>query len=364
MSLNWERSLPGILLISLLTLSMLSILTPTGTASPQSSLVPSSVIPQASPTNSSPSPPCLTPSSSDLSTVQVPPSASNGIVANNTLPIIASQNATYNSDLPNSTTLNMELVFTIRNHNQFQQCLDAISDPKSPSYGKFLNATTLAPYLPTPGQRTSVMNYLQQRGFTVTPGPSPLVLILRAPAAHVKTTFSVKMGRYSKGSYKFYAANTDPSLPQNFASIVSSVGLDNFTRIVPKETPCGILSQPDCPQGIQVGYSLTNLYSSGFDGTGTTVAVVDELGDPNPCCGSSSALHVFDQAYGLNDPSFHYYCGGGITWNLDCSSFFPDSRWVSEAAMDIEAVHTVAPALLSNYSMRLARLQPIPLWTL
>lgn len=315
----------------LVVLLVLGVLVPISPAYAQITMARSlaSPIEQAAASYGVPSSPCLVPSPSDLSTSREAPSSSNGTIAGNTVPLVASGNATYKSDVPNSTMLSMELVFGLRNRDSFQQCLQTISDPTSLNYGKWLNASTLAPYLPTPGQRASVLAWLQTRGFAVTDGFSPLVLNLRASASIVKATFRIKLSTYAKGEYHFFAANTDPSLPQNYVSLVSAiVGLDNFTRVAREESPC---SSPYCPQGIQAGYSVSSLLSAGYTGSGQKVAVVDLPGDPDP----QTAIDTFDAQYGLPATSLSVIYPDGMPTSYD-------PGWASETALDIEAVHSVA----------------------
>lgn len=225
----------------------------------------------------------------------------------------------------------MQLVLKLRNADQFQKCLDAITDPTSPYYGQFLNATTLKPYLPTPGQRLSIIRYLTQHGFNVTSGPSPLVLNVAGSVNVIQHVFGLKLGIYQKNTNSsFYAANSDPTMPQNLAALVNGItGLDNYTSIKPSESPC---SGHYCPQGIQVGYGLSGLFSSGYDGTGQKVAVVDAPGDPN----IQTALNTYNTQYGLAPISLDIRYPDGLPSSYDLS-------WASETAMDVEAVHAVAP---------------------
>ena len=171
----------------------------------------------------------------------------------------------------------MELVFNIRNPVQFKQCLSSLSDPASDNYGHFLNSTTLGPYAPTLGQRLSIVAFLKASGFTVSEGFSPLVLNVNATAAGAEKMFGIKIGLYRPGlRSSFYATDSDPSLPVNFAELTMGIlGLDNYTTVKPAESPC---SGPFCPQGIQVGYSISSLLTGGKDGTGQKVAIVDEPG--------------------------------------------------------------------------------------
>jgi hypothetical protein len=224
----------------------------------------------------------------------------------------------------------MQFVFKIRNSVQFEQCLSSISNPNSPNYGRFLNATTLQPYLPTPGQKSTLARFLSAYGFNVTDGISPLVLNVAGSVDRAERIFGVHVGVYGSGNSSFYAIDSDPTLPQNLAVITTGIlGLDNYTRAVPAESPC---TGPYCPQGIQVGYSLSSLIAAGKDGTGVKVAVVDAPGDPN----TQTAINTFNAQYGLPATTLdiRYPDGTPSSW---------DPGWASEAAMDVEAVHTAAP---------------------
>jgi RNase P subunit RPR2 len=283
--------------------------------------------------------PCLRPSSIDVSSQIVAPGGTNGSVTGNVAPDVRAHKHPYKNRMSDSTVLQMTLVFKIRNQNQFQNCLESITNSTSSNFGKSLNSTMLQPYLPTPGQKASVVSFLTKHGFTVTDGSSPLVLEVSGSVGSASRVFGVNLGLYA--GYKnstFFSADSDPKLPANLALLVNGImGLDNYTSIKPAESPC---TGPYCPQGIQVGYSFSNLYASGFNGNGVTVAVVDAAGDPNP----SSALTTFDSQYGLQAPgSFQVLCGAGNSWTACGPSVSYDPRWASEAAMDIEAVHTVAP---------------------
>ena len=82
------------------------------------------------------------------------------------------------------------------------------------------------------------------------------------------------------------------------------------------------------------------------DGAGQTIAVTD-VGDyagfvnsTNPNF-DSSALHIFDQQFGLPDPpSFTKYNMLGQTNTLPA----PDEGWFLEIALDVEWAHAMAPA--------------------
>lgn len=269
---------------------------------------------------------CLSPSPADVSQGLIVPSSSSGTVPGNIAPDVRNGKATRVSDMPQDYRLQIEFVFKLRNADQFQQCLNSISDPSSPNYEHFLNGTTLQPYLPTPGQRASVARYLASHGFDVRFGSSPLVLMASGNVSTAESTFGVRVGLY-RG---FYSADSDPTLPLNLADLVNSVlGLDNITRVRHLETPC---SGPYCPQGLQVGYSFTSLYGNGFDGTGQKVAVVDEPGDPL----IQTSINTYSSQYSLPSTTITLVYPDGAPTTYDLS-------WAAETAIDVEAVHAVSP---------------------
>ncbi|MGA2237695.1 MAG: S53 family peptidase [Candidatus Bathyarchaeia archaeon] len=275
---------------------------------------------------------CLTPSPADYATVQMRAASANGTIAGHVIPDVVTRKAVQKGRMPRDFTLHIELVFKLRNPDQFSKCLASISDPSSPDYGHFLNATTLAPYMPTPGQRVSIMSHLSRMGLEVNEGASPLVLKLSGPVKTIEKAFGVAINLYAeKANAGFYATDSDPMMPQNFASIVNGImGLDNSTRPIPAEHPC---SGPYCPQGIQVGYSLSSLLGNGYDGTGQEVAIVDVPGDAN----ITSTLNTYSAMYGLPSTTLDIRYPDGVPLSYD-------SGWAVETALDVEAVHTVAPS--------------------
>ena len=97
------------------------------------------------------------------------------------------------------------------------------------------------------------------------------------------------------------------------------------------------------------GYSpaqIIGAYGIVGDGAGQTIAVTD-AGDYSGLVNStdpnfnSSALHVFDQQFGLPDPpSFMKYNQNGQTSPLPS----PQSGWGLEITLDVEWAHAIAPA--------------------
>jgi hypothetical protein len=257
--------------------------------------------------------------------------SANSTIAGHVIPDVLTRKAVQKGRMPDDFMLHIELVFKLRNPDQFSRCLASISDPSSPDYAHFLDATTLAPYMPTPGQRSSIMSHLSRIGLEVTEGASPLVLKLSGPVKTIKKAFGVRINIYTeKANVGFYAADSDPMMPQNFASIVNGImGLDNSTRPIRAEHPC---SGPYCPQGIQVGYSFSSLLGNGYDGTGQKVAIVDVPGDAH----IQGTINTYSTMYGLPSTTLDIRYPDGLPSSYDLG-------WAVETALDVEAVHAVAP---------------------
>lgn len=126
-----------------------------------------------SPASGNQTSPCLLPSAADISGQTAQPEVSNGTVQGNVAPDVRNHKFQYMNRMADSFPLQMQLVFKLRNPAQFQNCLQSITDPRSTNYGNFLNTSMLQPYLPTPGQKASVVKYLAENGFMVTPALRP-----------------------------------------------------------------------------------------------------------------------------------------------------------------------------------------------
>ena len=86
------------------------------------------------------------------------------------------------------------------------------------------------------------------------------------------------------------------------------------------------------PAEIREAYGFTSVSATG---AGETIAIVDAYRDPNIV----SDLNVFDEKYGLSNPTLNQYSqtGGSITTVRDNAS------WASEIALDVEWAHAIAP---------------------
>jgi subtilase family serine protease len=92
------------------------------------------------------------------------------------------------------------------------------------------------------------------------------------------------------------------------------------------------------PIQYQRAYDLAPLYQRGVTGKGRTIAIIDSFGSPT----IANDLHVFDQNYGLSDPSLEIIQPAGAVPSFDNTN--PDHLgWATETTLDVEYAHAIAP---------------------
>src|SRR6267154_237273 len=93
------------------------------------------------------------------------------------------------------------------------------------------------------------------------------------------------------------------------------------------------------PAQLAKAYNLTPLHSTGIDGSGQTIVIVDSFGSPT----IQQDLKTFDQQFGLPDPpSLTVIQPAGPV-----PAFDPTNSdmlgWATETTLDVEWAHTIAP---------------------
>src|SRR3954454_24051378 len=138
---------------------------------------------------------------------------------------------------------------------------------------------------------------------------------------------------------------------------VSDWQLISSSETPPAEAQCESVGRT-CftPQAIHSAYDLGPLYDQGYDGRGTTIAIVDSYGSDT----MAHDLHVFDQAFGVQP-----MCGEeGVACRAGMPKFSqlavngtPETKsqpgkgtglenkaaWALEVALDVETSHAIAP---------------------
>jgi len=230
-------------------------------------------------------------------------------------------------------------------------------------------------------------------------GPSNLYVTAVGPASQVGSAFQVSVHDYALRGLTVHAAAQKPVVPASIAPFVTAVtGLGGhvmrptLSRPVDPETglpfPPTVTSNPDglvfsaqcfrppevhkfsgtdasgsplaatyagnrygaditntspgtippCgykPSDLQKAYNLNQLYSGGWDGTGTTVAIVDAYGSKY----IQNDVAAFSDYMGL--PPADLTVVGTPTEPVFPSD--PNSGWADETTLDVEWVHAIAP---------------------
>jgi subtilase family serine protease len=93
------------------------------------------------------------------------------------------------------------------------------------------------------------------------------------------------------------------------------------------------------PVQLQQAYNLNPLFSAGWTGKGTTIAIVDAFGNPK----AKADLKTFDKAFGLPDPpSFKVIQPAGPVPPFDPND--PTmANWAGETNLDVQYAHAMAP---------------------
>ncbi|MCX4909265.1 protease pro-enzyme activation domain-containing protein [Streptomyces sp. NBC_00878] len=244
----------------------------------------------------------------------------------------------------------------------------AVSDPSSPSYGKYLSAAQAeARFGATKSQVAHVTAWLKSAGLTVT-DTTRHYLSVTGEVADAEKAFGTQLHNYTKGKKTYRAPSKTASAPAALNGAVLTVtGLDNaphkanhadtlpppdavFHNAGPFSSYYGSKTATTLPEayGTKIPYAVKGYTgkqlraaygAGGATGKGVTVAITDAYASPTIAADAATyAARNGDAAYG----------GGQLTQVLptqytrteECGA----AGWYGEETLDVEAVHAVAPA--------------------
>ena len=274
------------------------------------------------------------------------------------------------ANVPASQKINAKVWLTPRDAAQLDALARAISDPNDAQYGQIISEGQYsARFAPTADQVSAVRQWLSGAGLHIDEvGPDRHYVAVSGSAAAISAAFGTGLGTYKVNGDTVRAPYADVSIPSALAGTVLAVsGLSTLGHMThPADfgapdafvngTPCSdYYGQKDAnslpkfkgntlpwavcgyvPSQFRGTYGIDK---SGFDGSGQTVAITDAfdadtlLADAN----KYSRLHG-DQPFAggqfkdksvAEDATTEEACGG--------------NGWYGEQALDIEAVHGMAP---------------------
>ena len=259
--------------------------------------------------------------------------------------------------------------------------LQAISDPASASYGRWLSSAQFrARYAPSPASVTAVQAWLRSQGFQVTTTlRSGMYVEATGSVTQVEKTFATTLNNYSYLGKTVRANATALTLPASTPSAVSQaitgvVGVDQGSTLKqPADTepgpppgarygvqPCSAYyaqktatSQPPAygkhqpyavcgyvPQQYQSAYGESGLLRAGVTGRGVTVAITDAYASPTIYKDAQKYSRVHHQPT-FRPGQFSQITPGADGYDLttECGA----QGWYGEETLDVEAVHAMAP---------------------
>ena len=255
----------------------------------------------------------------------------------------------------------------------------AVSTPGSASYRKFLSAAQFrAQFAPSASDAAAVQQWLKKAGFDIdyTPGNNRYVQA-EGTVAQAAVTFNTAFGEYKVQGKTLRAPQSELSVPASLpGSVVGVVGLDESSALIAPSAPPSpaFVNAPPCstyfgeksttntatPDGTLApdayghpnswapcGYTPAQVRgaygvgSSGLDGSGQTVAIIDAYASPTILADANeySARHGLPQ---LNSSSLRQVTPPGVFHRPQNPKQDPQG-WYGEETLDVEAVHGMAP---------------------
>ncbi len=297
-----------------------------------------------------------------------------------------------------TSQINITVHLKLPNRAAFDKAVDALYNPASPTFHKWMTNADLKKYAPTEEQRQAVRKELENHGLTIL-STDAIGFTIRAHGAmgDVASAFNTEIHQFQHNGKVFraniqnaelsgeagnyvssvagleshqarplYARALDPRTKKPFKSIpVSQLGVHSDFRSL---TTTNCLSDPTTytlqygknpttgvysgnvysanhilcdylPDQLQTAYGLNDVYSAGFDGAGQTIVLVEAYGYPD----LKKDANAFSRVMGL--PRF-------TTANYNI--VYPEGRpadpgaaaltgWDVEMALDIDSSHAIAP---------------------
>jgi subtilase family serine protease len=303
------------------------------------------------------------------------------------------------ADAPAQQKMTFRVYLNLRDEQGAEQAARAVSDPSSPSYRQYLSADQVrSRFAPDQASVDAVRGWLSSAGFSVGQVPSNNQYVeATGSVAQAQQAFAVSLGEYAVRGLKLRAGDRDLSVPNSVSSLVASVvGVDQSLALMrpglvggPDERPAaprtqsapttvappaGFRNAQPCsqywgeksdttdpaygggfpspltyapcgykPGQLRSAYGLDDLVSHGVDGRGTTVAIIDAFASPTISQDASQYAQRNDPANPLRQSQFKqlvFPTTPGSEGADQCDA----AGWYGEESLDVEAVHSMAPA--------------------
>ena len=205
-----------------------------------------------------------------------------------------------------------------------EQQIDAMHDPKSPSFHQWLSASQFgALYGPAQSDINTVVAWLESQGFTVdNVFPSGMVIEFSGTAGNVRTAFETQLHNYNVDGVTYLSNATDPSIPTALSPVVVGVvslnnhfphslmrkrgaqksnsgnGMAKALPAIPDFTftdPTDGTFYAVAPADFNTIYNVGPVWSNNIRGLGQTIVVIEDTNIKN-----ASDVTTFRSAFGLS----------------------------------------------------------------
>lgn len=267
--------------------------------------------------------------------------------------------------LPANYPITVTLAVPLNNLGLLQSMGAAISNPNSSQYRQFLSQQTIQQlFLPVP-QYQSTLSYLHSHDFSITATAEDSIIVASTTVAQLQSFLGLQTTLYSNGTDDYYAASGSPTLPGVYvysSNVTALVVHDSLllgkptpvTRInqTTQQSSSGVPNETAPLEGYQAplllsAYNASSLVTSGYDGRGEGIGILEWGGDPY----ITQELSVYDQENGLPaPPSLSIVSVGPNNPSLGVVTGVP-----GEEELDVEFSHAMAPAAnITVYSANFA----------
>jgi hypothetical protein len=148
--------------------------------------------------------------------------------------VVPSGQAPFEGAMDPGQMLRLTVVLQPPRQAELQRFLDAVLDPRSPQFHRFMTFDQWKrDFAPTGQQVASVRSWARANGLSVIHEfRNNMAVKVEGTAATVEKTFGLKLGHYKLGNRRFFSNDQDPQIPLSLVGTVKDVqGLNSYVRI-------------------------------------------------------------------------------------------------------------------------------------